>query len=162
MRLSAYGISLELPRGWDGRIYRRPGASPTLHAANFGLPAEDGDFGSGATAHMPDGGVFLALKEYAAGPRLRPGVGLYASRSLPLPLSSRYFHPRALQVGRPGQAGFQHFFTAAGRRAFCLYAVIETARAPLEFTPFGEPAGGANQVGSLSGVLSSLRIQGAP
>ncbi len=161
MRLGAYGISLELPRGWHGRIYRRDGASPTLHAANFELPAQDGDFGSGALGHMPLGGIFLALKEYAAGPRLRPGVGLYASHSLPLPLAPRYFHSRALQVGRPGQAGFQHFFTAAGRRPFCLYAVIETARAPLQFTPFGEPAGATDQVGSLSGVLSSLRIEGA-
>ncbi len=160
MRLSAYGISLELPRGWHGRIYRRSGASPTLHAANFELPREDGDFGSGALGHMPVGGIFLALKEYAAGPRLRPGVGLYASHSIPRPLESRYFHPRALQVGRPGQAGFQHFFTAVGGRPFCLYAVISTGRVPLGFTPFGEPSGAGDQVGSLSGVLSSLRIEG--
>jgi hypothetical protein len=158
MRLAAYGISLELPRGWDGRIYRRPGASPTLHAANFQLPPDDADFGSGATGRMPPGGIFVALKEYAAGPNLRPGVGLYASHSLPLPLERRYFHPRALQVGRPGQAGFQHFFTARGRRPFCLYAVIRAARQPLDFTPFGSPAGASDQVGSLSGVLSSLAI----
>lgn len=158
MRLSAYGISLQLPRGWNGRIYRRPGSSPTLHAANFQLPADDADFGSGATARMPHGGIFLALKEYAAGPHLRPGVGLYASHSLPLPLERRYFHPRALQVGRPGQAGFQHFFTAARQRPFCLYAVIKTARPPLEFEPFGAPAGAQDQVGNLSGVLSSLAI----
>ena len=160
MRLAAYGISLELPRGWDGRIYRRPGAGPTLHAANFQLAADDADFGSGATGRMPQGGIFLALKEYAAGPRLRPGVGLYASHSLPLPLQRRYFHPNALQVGRPGQAGFQHFFTAAGRRPFCLYAVIRDSRPPLDFAPFGSPAGALDQVGSLSGVLSSLTIGG--
>lgn len=158
MKLSAYGISLQLPRGWNGRIYRRPDASPTLHAANFALPADDGDFGSGATGHMPQGGIFVALKEYAAGPRLRPGVGLYASHSLPLPLEHRYFHPRALQVGRPGQAGFQHFFTAAGRRPFCLYAVINTTHPPLRFEPFGSPPGAQDQVGNLSGVLSTLTI----
>jgi hypothetical protein len=158
LRLAAYGISLELPRGWNGRIYRRPGASPTVHAANYRLPAHDADFGSGATAHMPLGGIFLALKEYAAGPHLRPGTGLYASHSLPLPLQRRYFHPRALQVGRPGQAGFQHFFTAAGRRPFCLYAVINAARAPLEFEPFGPAPGASNQVGDLTGVLSSLEV----
>jgi hypothetical protein len=158
MKLSAYGISLQLPRGWDGRIYRRPDASPTLHAANFQLPAQDGDFGSSALGHIPQGGIFVALKEYAAGPQLRPGVGLYASHSVPLPLERRYFHARALQVGRPGQAGFQHFFTAAGRRPFCLYAVIDTARPPLQFEPFGSPAGAQDQVGNLSGVLSTLTI----
>jgi hypothetical protein len=158
MKLAAYGISLELPRGWDGRIYRRHDASPTLHAANFQLPEDDADFGSGATGRMPPGGIFLALKEYAAGPRLRPGAGLYASRSLPLPLQRRLFHPRALQVQRPGQAGFQHFFTAAGRRPFCLYAVLRNARAPLDFAPFGSPAGAPDQVDSVSGVLASLEI----
>jgi hypothetical protein len=162
MRLSAYGISLELPRGWDGRIFRRPGSSPTLHAANFQLPSDDADFGSTATARMPPGGVFVALKEYAAGPHLRPGVGLYESRSLPLPLPRRYFHPRALQVGRPGQAGFQHFFTAAGQRPFCLYAVIKNPRIPLDFEPFGSPVGAQDQVGHLSGVLSSLTINAKP
>jgi len=42
VKLSAYGIEIDLPRGWDGRIFRRPGADPTLHAANFPLPASDG------------------------------------------------------------------------------------------------------------------------
>jgi len=158
VRLAAYGIALDLPRGWDGRIYRRPGASPTLHAANFSLPANDADFGSTATARMPPGGIFLALKEYQAGPRLHPGLGLYASDSIPLPLSRRYFHPRALQVGRPGQSGFQHFFTAAPRRPFCLYAVLNTAHVPLGFEPFGTLPGAQDQVGHLSRVLSTLTI----
>jgi hypothetical protein len=107
---------------------------------------------------MPPGGIFIALKEYAAGPHLRPGVGLYASRALPLPLQRRYFHARALQVQRPGQAGFQHFFTATGRRPFCLYAVLRSARPPLDFAPFGSPAGAPDQAGSVSGVLSTLQI----
>lgn len=158
MRLAAWGIALDLPRGWDGRIYRRAGASPTLHAANYPLPAEDADFGSTATARMPPGGIFFVLKEYQAGPRLPPGVGLYASRSIPLPLEQHNFHPRALQVGRQGQAGFQHFFTGAGRRPFCFYAVLSVVRAPFGIAPFGTPAGAQNQVGSLSGVLSSLSI----
>ncbi len=156
MRLQAYGLAIELPRGWDGRIYRRPGAEATLHAANFPLPADDGDFGSGALAHLPAQGVFLALKEYAAGPQLRPGVGLYASRAIGLPLQESQFNPRALQVGRPGQAGFQHFFTGSGERPFCLYAVVATPPIPFGIAPFGVPA--TAQVGQLSAVLSSLEI----
>jgi hypothetical protein len=160
MRLEAYGIAIELPRGWDGRIYRRPGADPTLHAANFALPSDDADFGSGALAHMPEHGAFFALKEYAAWPHLRPGVGLYASRSIALPLNESDFNPRALQVGRLRQAGYQHFFTAPGERPFCLYAVVSTPVIPFGIAPFGVPA--TQQVSGLSGVLSSLTIGARP
>lgn len=156
MRIAAHGVELELPRGWEGRIYRIAGGDPILHAANFPLPPADGDFGSGATASMPAGGAFLALKEYRPGPRLLPGVGLFAPWSVPLPLEPRRFHPRALQVGRAGQAGFQHFFTASGR-PFCLYAVIEIAAARLAFaTRAPDP------VGELTRILSTLEIGARP
>lgn len=151
MRLAAHGIEVDLPRGWDGRIYRRHGGDPTLHAANYALPHDDGDFGSGATARMPHGGAFLVLKEYRPGPRLVPGSGLFASRSIPLPLEPSRFHRRALQVGRPGQAGLQHFFSASGR-PFCLYAVVK-------------PAGGVSAahvtepITTMSAILSSLAIE---
>lgn len=152
MKLAAHGLAVDLPRGWDGRIYRRLQADPTLHAASFELPAKDGDFGSAATARMPPGGLFFALKEYRPGPRLEPGTGLFAPSAIPLPLDPARFHPRALQVGRPGQAGVQHFFTSQGR-PFCLYAVI------------AQPAGGSaaagrphSQAGHLSRILSSLAI----
>lgn len=152
MKLHAYGIEIDLPRGWDGRIFRRPGADATLHAANFPLPASDGDFGSGATARMPQGGALLVIKEYRAGPRLVPGTGLFVSRSIPLPLGAGHFHPRSLQVGRRGQAGFQHFFTAAGR-PFCIYAVI---KAPSTAATIASGANG--QVAQLSHLASSLRF----
>jgi hypothetical protein len=153
MRLAAHGIGLELPRGWEGRIYRIAGSDPILHAANFPLPATDGDFGSGATAMMPAHSAFLALKEYRPGPRLVQGAGLFAARSIPLPLEPGRFHPRALQVGRAGQAGFQHFFTASGR-PFCLYAVIETAAA------FAARA--SSRVDELTRILSTLEIESRP
>lgn len=155
MRLTAHGIALELPRGWHGRIFRRPGAQPTVHAANFALPAEDGDFGSGATERMRDAGAFLALKEYEAGPRLVPGQDLFAPASIPLPLDPRRFGSRRLQVGRRGQAGMQHFFTASGR-PFCLYAVVKTANAG------AHAAAQPGQVHSLSHVLSTLTIHHLP
>ena len=152
MRLAAHRIALDLPRGWEGRIYRRADEDPILHAANFALPATDGDFGSGATALMPARGAFVALKEYRPGPRLTPGAGLFAPRSIPLPLAPGRFHPRALQVGRAGQAGFQHFFTASGR-PFCLYAVIETAAARSALA-----TGTPDQVDELTRILSTLAL----
>jgi hypothetical protein len=156
VRIAAHGIELGLPRGWDGRIYRLAGGDPILHAASFPLPAADGDFGSGATAAMPAGGAFLALKEYRPGPRLRPGAGLFEPRTVPVPLEASEFHPRALQVGRPGQAGFQHFFTAAGR-PFCLYAVIKPIAAGSAAI-----ARAHENAGELSRILSTLKIEERP
>ncbi len=152
MWLNGHGIEIDLPSGWDGRIFRRAAADATLHAANFPLPTSDGDFGSGATARMPLGGALLVVKEYRAGPRLVPGTGLFASRSIPLPLHSGRFHPRTLQVGRPGQAGFQHFFTVAGR-PFCIYAVVKAAPAAATIA-----SGAHGQVAQLSHLASSLRF----
>jgi hypothetical protein len=152
MRLSAHGIELELPAGWEGRIYRVRGSAPILHAASFALPGSDGDFGSGATARMPAGGAFLALKEYRAGPRLIPGRGLFAARGLPVPLDARHFDPRVLQVGRRGQAGLQHFFTAAGR-PFCLYAVVSVSP-----SRSARIASARERVADVNRILSSLAI----
>ena len=106
MRIGAHGIELELPRGWDGRLYRVAGSAPILHAASF-----------------------------------------------PLPLAAGHFNPHALQVGRRGQAGMQHFFTASGR-PFCLYAVIATRPAASAST-----AGAHDRVGQLSAILATLQVR---
>jgi hypothetical protein len=156
LRLAAHGIALELPAGWEGRIIRRAGGEPLLHAASFPLPPRDGDFGSGATAAMPPGGALLVLKEYRPGPRLQPGGGLFAASGLPLPLREGQLNPRALQVTRPHQRGLQHFFTR-NRRPFCLYVVV--ADAP----PAGAAAARAAPTTSLRSctqALQSLHIAG--
>jgi hypothetical protein len=127
MRLSAHGIEVELPDGWEGKIYRRDGGDPTLHAANYALPSWDGDFGSVATERMPVNGSFLVITEYRAGAGLEPGKGLFAAEAIPLPLDLRQFGSRTLHITRQGQLGFQHFFTANGR-PFCLYAVMKPQR----------------------------------
>ncbi len=154
MRLAAHGLALELPDGWDGRIYRLKDGAPILHAASFGLPASDGDFGSGATALMPEGGAFLALKEYEPDARLAPGEGLFAASAPRAPIDPGHFHPRSLQVGRSGQAGMQHFFTAA-ERPFCLYAVISTLRS-------ARAAQGPGRLAELGQIVSSLTIESRP
>ena len=151
--LKAHGIAVELPRGWEGRIYRRQGGDPTLHAASFALPRTDGDFGSIATARIPAGGGFLSLTEYRPGQGLVPGKGLFESTEIPLPLDPRNFHPQTLHIGRRGQAGFQHFFTTGGR-PFCLYAVISTR--PLH--QMGAAKAQAAAIHEVNHVLSSVTI----
>ena len=120
MRIEGYGLSIELPRGWDGRIFRLEGGEPTLHAANYPLPEADGEFGPLAVARMPDGGVFLALTEYRAA---LAGKGLFKPRGLPRLLAPADFSERAVNGGRPGQVGLQRFCTVEGR-ALSLYVVI--------------------------------------
>jgi hypothetical protein len=154
MVIDAHGITIDLPHGWEGRIYRRPEGDPTLHAGTFALPAEDGDFGTRATELMPPGASFFVLTEYRPGGGLEPGRGLFAPRELPLPLDPARFRHDALLLALPGRAGFQHFFTH-GSRPFCLYAVVRA---------HGRRRVGAAaaQATAIEGVLRSLRIEPRP
>lgn len=139
MLIEAEGVGIDLPSGWDGRVRRRPArrrgegrGGPrhglvTAHAANFPLPAADGDYGTTATSGMPARGAFFTLVEFEPGNGLRPGQGLYAPAGVPSRLAPRDFAPDTLLRRLPGQAGVQRFFTAAGR-PFCLYAVIGSRR----------------------------------
>ncbi len=121
--LTGYGVSVELPNGWDARLYSRGGPDApraALHAATFPLPNERGDFGSGAVEMMGGDDVLVVLLEYDRAQTSQP---LFASAGAPTALDPAAFSPGALQRSRAGQAGAQAFFNANGR-AFCLYAVI--------------------------------------
>jgi hypothetical protein len=144
--LEAHGLRLELPRGWSGRVFRRSEHIATLHAADFQLPMEDGEFGDRATSEMPASASFIALTEYEPGSGLKPGVGLFAPRGLALPLDPAAFSARGLAHPRDGQAGMQRFFTQAGR-PFCLYLVVAGSR-----------IGRRRQLLTLDHVLRSLQI----
>src|SRR5690349_2770013 len=100
MLIEGEGVGIDLPEGWDGRMRRRGAGREgariegrrglvTVHAANFPLPAEDGDYGTSATTAMPRGGLFATLIEFKPGGGLKPGHGLYAPRSIPADLDAR-------------------------------------------------------------------------
>jgi hypothetical protein len=146
MNLTAHGLGIEVPQGWDAKIYRRPQAEPNLHAANFALPVEDGDFGSGALSTMAPDGIFVALGEYE---RSVAGVGLFAHAGLPLPIAAADLSPNALQRRLPGQFGVQKFFTARGR-AFCLYVVV------------GSRPGPERLIATANEVLATIALDPAP
>jgi hypothetical protein len=148
-RLDSYGISVALPAGWEGEIYRRPpaveglraagapgageaagapdgepdGEPPVVHAASFALPPERGDFGNGAVDLMGADDVFVSLFEYDPASATTP---LFASSGVPR-LDDADFAPTALQRAFPGHSGCQRFFHV-GRRAFCLYVVLGSHR----------------------------------
>ena len=150
MRLSAFGISTDLPPGWEGRITKRtepppataamtpsargaPGerTSPVVHLANFALPERRGDFGSGAVDVMGGTDVFVCLFEY--GPESL-GQPLFARRGMPRDLVPRLFSTTSLQRTIAGQSGYQVFFTEAGR-PFSLYVVLGSHRASSRLVP---------------------------
>ena len=150
MILHAHGMRVELPRGWSGRVFRATDGLATLHAGDFQLPLDDGEFGDVSTAAMPGVATFLALTEYEPGNGLTPGVGLFGRKRIPLPLDPTDFGTTRLQHPRPGQAGTQHFFTASGR-PFCMYAVIAGPRHRRR-----------GQLLALDRILRSLRIDARP
>ena len=144
--LEAHGLRIELPRGWSGRLFKRPEGGTTLHAGDFRLPLDDGEFGDQSTAVMPHGATFMALTEYRPGAGLEPGRGLFASRRIPTTLDPTGFSARGMAHPRPGQSGRQEFFTASGR-PFCLYVVLSGAWTERR-----------RQLETLGVVLRSLRI----
>jgi hypothetical protein len=131
--LRSEGMKVDVPTGWDARIYKRqeltvasahargePTTHAILHAANFALPAERGDFGSGAVELMRRGDVLVTLIEYHPDSASSP---LFARQGLPHPLQPEDFDPSTLQRRMPGQAGAQRFFSFGGR-AYALYVVL--------------------------------------
>jgi hypothetical protein len=122
VRLSGRGISIDLPDGWDGIILGRAGDLATMHAANFALPADDGEFASLAIAALPASGVLLVLTEYD---QALGGHGLFSAEGLPVPVPDRAFRARAFTQLRPGRYGAQRFCTVSAR-PFCLYVVVGT------------------------------------
>ncbi len=136
--LVAYGIRVALPGGWDGRIYRRAEGSgvrvatlapdegtvqPVAHLANFPLPAERGDYGSGAVERMRAGDVLVCLLEFD--PEAADSA-LFAHDGVPR-FRAASFAPNAMQRTIQGMSGAQAFFREGGR-AFCAYAVLGSHR----------------------------------
>jgi hypothetical protein len=122
--LSAHGLAIGLPAGWEGRIQRRDVTAAAerthavVHLANFALPEQRDDFGGGVTPAMRSPDVFVVLFEY--GPE-SVGTPLFAKQGLPR-VTPDLFGSKRLQRPLPGQVGCQQFFTANGR-PFCLYVV---------------------------------------
>ena len=132
--LSAYGVGLDVPAGWEAELSlqqdaEKPDAGPALehdqglvvlHTANFWLPNERDDYGSEALEAMGPAGVFIALVEFDPG---AVGSLLFEHHGIPTDLHPDDFDPAALRRPMREQAGLQRFFHAAAR-AFCLHTAI--------------------------------------
>ncbi|MGQ0833294.1 MAG: hypothetical protein ACT4OV_16635 [Microthrixaceae bacterium] len=141
--LRAFGLEVDLPAGWDGEIYRRPGdattsrrdavsgkgtANAVAHLANFPLPAERGDYGSGAVERMTARDVLVCVLEFD---REAAATAMFRHDGVPQ-FADVDFAPHTMQRTIAGLSGAQAFFREQGR-AFCAYAVIGATRlkAPL-------------------------------
>lgn len=134
--LSGSGIGVDVPTGWEGRIYTRPPepsglraastmaseqetTGAVLHVASFPLPPETGDYGGGAVELMSSKDLLVVLFEHG---QQSAGTSLFAATSIPR-LAASDVSTMQLQRLLEGQGGVQRFFTVAGR-AFCLYVVF--------------------------------------
>ena len=140
--LTLSGLTVAVPRGWEAELRISEGDGSTeparglslsattsgpvlLHLANFALPPDRGDYGSGAVETMDSGAIFITLWEYN---REATGDALFRNEGFPRGLRGDDFSPDALQRRLPGQGGLQRFFQSGGR-AFVLYVVIGSHRA---------------------------------
>ncbi len=136
-RLTAHGVSLEVPAGWEAELSTQQDPSSldadllpeeiplvVVHAANFSLPPERGDYGRGAVEAMDANSIFVTLIEF---PETAASSPLFVAAGLPERLSTADFATDQLQRSLPGHAGAQRFFhveVQSKLRGFCLYAVI--------------------------------------
>ncbi len=153
MNVTAPGIQLNLPPGWEAEVDHgagttepgmEPVTTPRVHIANFPLPPVRGDFGSGAVEQMIDGDVLICLLEEssaAVGSRLHDHVGIPT-------IGAGDFSPNAMQRPLSGQSGTQMFFSTRGR-AFVLYVVL------------GSHASRQSRVDAINQVLAGITIDPA-
>ena len=149
MKLQAHGIETDLPPGWEGRIsLRRPPVtadrpaaraaerpmgravtdSPVVHLANFPLPEQRGDFGSGAVDLMGSGHVLVVLFEY--GPE-SVGQALFRRQGLPTQLRPGHVQPARRCSGRcPARPGARCSSPRPDGRSACTSCSVATARRP--------------------------------
>lgn len=150
MKVTAPGITIDLPPGWEAEIDGGAGEgdpaaagvrTARVHIGNFPLPAVRGDFGSGAVEQMIGGDALVCLLEESPS---AAGSELHAHQGMPR-ISAEQFSPDAMQRPLPGQSGTQVFFTEHGR-AFVLYVVL------------GSHASRASMVGEINTVLAGIAV----
>lgn len=140
MKIAGLGFDVAVPSGWDvqitARAPREDDASdqPVVHAANFPLPNDRGDFGSGAVDIMTNEHVFVSLLEYDPS---EASSALFALEGMPRRLKTKEFGRNRLQRAIPGQSGYQKFFNEGGR-AFCLYIVLGNHDRRTDLVPVAE------------------------
>ncbi len=145
--LSALGLSVGLPPGWEGRVVVMTSEDgtryPNLHAGNFALQPEGSTFGQYSIERMDPEKAMVVVVEY--GPR-SVGTELFSSGRWPPALTVADLNPANFPGPRPhGLAANQNFVSVNGR-AFCIYTVM------------GLVAGAASRMAEVNEVLGSIWV----
>jgi hypothetical protein len=133
-QLEGHGVGVDVPAGWEAELstveedqlvdaavsYAALPPRILLHAGNFALPVDRGDYGSGAVEVMDSGSVLVVVMEFD---RASASTALFAAEGLPTDLRAEDFSTQQLQRPQRNQSGVQRFFHI-GQRAFCLYVVL--------------------------------------
>jgi hypothetical protein len=161
--LSAHGLDVTAPAGWDAAIYKRAGTDfvrqglsaeqaalhavdhqPIVHLCTRPLPVSRGDMGGGVVSELGPQDVFLVLFEY--GPEAASQPLFAGSTTVPWPLRAEDFDAASLRTQLPGQVGCQRFFSVGGR-SFMLYVVLGSGRAAGTLLPMVNAALASVQIG---------------
>lgn len=134
--LTLHGVSVSVPSGWEVEFAElEPVAGerrkPMVQMANFPLPAERGDYGSGAVETMDGGSIFIVMMEFDAS---STRSAMFSVTDVPTDLETVDFSPQVLQRRLPGQSGAQRFFRIHDR-AFGLYVVLGSGRSSPVLVP---------------------------
>jgi hypothetical protein len=145
-RVAGYGIGIELPRGWDGRVYKPDALSAvTLLAATFQLPSSVGFQTSWDSTHsMTHDDVRIVLWDYGVEGMtrealLRDGV---RARGLPIEVERSDFAPFG---GMPRD------------HAVANSAILESGRFLQLVVDFGSEPSDA-RIAAVNAVLSRLAV----
>jgi hypothetical protein len=123
VRLEGHGLTIEVHRGWEARMWRPvvdppARAGPVVRLANFPLPRTRDTYAAEVADTLRPGHVVVSLVEFD---RASANTGLYAARGAPR-IGVDDLDPKALQAPGPGRVGVQRFFSHGGR-AFSLYVM---------------------------------------
>jgi hypothetical protein len=115
--LAAFGISIDLPEKWEGKIFMyEPEPDflvfPIVHAGNFSLPNDENTFGTLSMLKIRGRGAFLALVEQDPALAARPD---FAAERLRLPIAMEDLDPARLPRRQPNLLGYQALFHSEGR-----------------------------------------------
>jgi hypothetical protein len=140
--LGDFGITLQLPEGWEGRSYVNETGLRVLQAANFPLPAEDDDVGNTAKQGMTEDGIHVSLWEYPPDPGM----------------DEESFPPAELPI-QIDRTHFNSFKGSGSETAARMVSV--TGRLLQVIVSFGRPNPEEERLAEANRVLASLEIEPA-
>lgn len=138
--LSDFGVTLELPDGWDGSSYVNETGLRVLQAANFPLPPEDDDVGNTAKQGMTEDGIHVSLWDWPPDPRMDEES--FVPSELPIQIDRTHFN------------SFEGFGSETAART-----VSVMGRLLQVIVSFGRPHPGDELLADANRVLGSLTIE---